>query len=127
MVDTAVTPPDRLRPLTGLVSVYVGVVIVTLGVLAVLSAVGSTLATQEAWGHAVVVALFAVLLVLRLRAARRGSAAALRAVMIIAAVLVVVNVVEAVVPGLFPIWMRAEMIGLAALMAAIAVVARRRR
>lgn len=42
-------------------------------------------ATDDAWGHAVVVALFALLLVMRLRAARRDDARALRALTIIAA------------------------------------------
>ena len=111
-----------------LVRVYVAVVVATIAVLAVLSAVGSGAATGSAWIHAVIVAVFAVLLPLRLRAAHRGSADAWRAVGIIAAVLAVVNVAEALVPGLFPGWMRVECVGIAVLMAAVVLlVARGRR
>ena len=43
------------------------------------------------------------------------------------AVLFLVNVTEAMIPGLFPLWMRAEMIGIALVMAVvIAPVARER-
>jgi hypothetical protein len=73
--------------------------------------------TPEAWVHAVIVAVFAVVLPLRLRAAREGRRSGLRALGIISGVLVLVNAVEAVIPGLFPGWMRVEMIGVAALMA----------
>lgn len=97
--------------------VYVGVALVTVAVLAVLSGVGSSLATPEAWVHAVIVAVFAVVLPLRLRAAREGRRSGLRALGVISGVLVLVNAVEAVIPGLFPGWMRVEMIGVAALMA----------
>jgi hypothetical protein len=70
----------------------------------------------------VIVAVFAVVLPLRLRAARAGSPGALRAVGIIAAVLLLVNVIEAMIPGLFPLWMRAEMIGIAVVMLAVTLL-----
>jgi hypothetical protein len=95
---------------------YVALVLATVIALGVLSSTAPQLATQRAWGHAVIVAVFAVVLPLRLRAARRGSVRARRAVGIIAAVLMVVNLVEAGLPGTFPIWMRREMIAVAALM-----------
>ena len=59
---------------------------------------------------------------LRLRAAQAGSSRALRAVGIIAAVLFLVNVIEAMIPGLFPFWMRAEMIAIALVTAAVVVL-----
>jgi hypothetical protein len=102
---------------TGLVVAYVGVAAGTLVALAVLSGAAPDLATDEAWGHAIVVAVFAVLLPLRLRAARRGSGRARWAVGIIAGVLLVANLVEAALPGVFPGWMRIEMLGIAALAA----------
>lgn len=102
-----------------LVHVYVLVAVVTLAVLAVLSAAVPRQAPGEAWGHAIVVAVFAVLLPLRLRAARAGSVGALRAVGLIASALFLVNVVEASVPGFVPVWMRIEMIGIAVLMAVV--------
>ena len=87
-----------------------------LAALLVLSLAAPQQAPSEAWGHAVVVAVFAVLLPARFRSARRGSVGALRAVGIIAAVLFLVNVVEALLPGFVPPWMRVEMVLVAALM-----------
>ncbi len=99
----------------------VAVTIVALGLmsLGLMSWAGSSLATPEAWGHAVLVGAFAVLLPVRLRSAQRGEPRAIRAVGVIAAVLLAVNVVEAAIPGLFPTWMRVEMVAIAVLMAAV--------
>lgn len=116
--------PSSVAPLVG---IYVALVVITLVVLAVLAGVAPAQATVDAWGHAMIVAVFAVLLPLRARSAVRGSAGALRAVGVIAAVLVAVNVVEALLPGAFPGWMRGEMAVIAVLMATLAVVALRRR
>jgi hypothetical protein len=107
----------RLSRLSVVVRVYVGVAVATVAVLAVLAGAGSSLATPDAWVHAVIVAVFAVVLPLRLRAAREGRRSGLRAVGIISGVLVLANAVEAMIPGLFPGWMRVEMVGIAALMA----------
>jgi hypothetical protein len=107
----------RLGWVSVILRVYVGVAVATVVVLAVLSGFGSSLATQEAWVHAAIVAVFAVVLPLRLRAAREGRRSGLRAVGIISGVLVLVNAVEATIPGLFPAWMRVEMAAVAALMA----------
>ena len=109
------------------VGAYVVVALGTVVALAVMAAAAPALATDEAWGHAVVVAVFAVLLPLRLLAARRGSRRALTAVTVIAGVLVVVNVVEAALPGVFPAWMRVEMVAVAALMVALAALCVRAR
>lgn len=56
-----------------------------------------------------------------------GRARALRAVGCISAVLLLANVVEAAVPGLFPAWMRIEMIGIAVLMGAVVLAVVRHR
>ena len=112
----------ELRGAAKLIAVYVLCVIATIVTLAVLSRSDPDQATSDAWVHAVIVGVFAVLLPVRLRAARRGSERAGVAVGIIAAVLVVVNVVEASIPGLFPVWMRVEMAGIAVLMTAVAVL-----
>lgn len=122
------TSDALVRPrLVGAVGLYVVVAVATLAALVVLSVVDPAAATQEAWVHAVVVGALALLLPLRVRAARRGSRRALVAVRVIAAVLLVANLVEALVPGLFPTWMRVEMVGLAALMAAVLLLSRARR
>lgn len=74
-----------------------------------------------------IVAAFAVLLLVRVRSARGGSVGALRAVGLISAVLLLVNVVEALIPGFVPIWMRVEMVGIAVLMAAVILCVVRER
>ncbi|MFF9347676.1 hypothetical protein [Streptomyces sp. NPDC014734] len=90
--------------------------------LAVMAATAPRLATSEAWGHAVIVAVFAIVLPLRTRAALRGSASGLRALTVIGCVLLVVNLVEAALPGVFPPWMRVEMLAIAAMMLILAVL-----
>lgn len=60
----------------------------------------------------------------RLRAARSGGRRGLIAFGIIAFALFVVNVVEALIPGLFGLWMRLRMAGIAALMVILALSAR---
>ena len=129
MVSTLTrTPKDDLDRATALVRGYVVVAAATVVALAIMSATGSHLATSDAWIHAVIVAAFAVLLPLRLRAARRCSEGALRAVGIITGVLLAVNLVEAAIPHLFPVWMRIEMLAIAALMTAVLIsVVRARR
>ncbi|MCC3314163.1 hypothetical protein [Nocardia africana] len=102
MVNKSSTASIELERLGVLVRVYLGIALATVVALAVLSAAAPHEAPREAWGHAVIVAVFAVLLPLRLRSARRGSVAALRAVGLIAAALFLVNVVEALLPHSSP-------------------------
>lgn len=131
MVNNEIAGPSRSDNLTTasrVVWTYVALTVASVAVLAVLAAAGSDQATAEAWGHAVVVLVFCVLLPLRLRAARRGSADALRAVSIIAVVLLAVNLVEALLPHAFPGWMRVEMAMVVVLMASLVTsVVRRTR
>jgi peptidoglycan/LPS O-acetylase OafA/YrhL len=110
-----------------LVGLYLAVSVVTLVVLGLLAAVGSKEATSSAWVHAVIVAFFAVLLEMRMRAARRGSRRASVAVLIIATVLLVANIIEAAAPGAFPTWMRFEMVAIAALMGGVIITSIRER
>ncbi|MBB5118693.1 hypothetical protein [Streptomyces eurocidicus] len=110
-----------------LVAAYVVVALGTLAALAVLAATAPRLATDEAWGHAVIVAVFAIVLPLRTRAALRGSPSGLRALTVIGCVLLVVNLVEAALPGVFPAWMRVEMLVIAAMMLILAILSVRVR
>ena len=110
-----------------LVGLYLAISVVTLVVLGLLSAVGSKEATSSAWTHAVIVAFFAVLLEMRMRAALRGSRPASVAVPIIAAVLLLANIIEAAAPGAFPTWMRFEMVAIAALVGGVLVASMRER
>lgn len=113
-------PAPTALPVAGaLVPLYLVVVVCTLLTLGVLTVVAPAQATAEAWGHSLVVAVFAVLLPLRLRSARTGRRGAVRAVGLIAAALLVVNVVEALLPGFVPAWMQVQMVLVAALMAGV--------
>jgi low temperature requirement protein LtrA len=122
--SAAPVEPDRLGTL---VWAYLVTAVATVVALAMLSVTAPHQATREAWGHAVIVAAFAVLLPLRYRSARRGSLTALRAVGVIAAALLLVNVIEALLPHFVPGWMRVEMLGIAVLMALIIVLVVRER
>ena len=72
---------------------YVGLTAATLVALGIMSVTAPQLATNEAWGHQIIVIVFAVVLPLRMRAARHGNPRAVRAVAIIAVVVGVVNLV----------------------------------
>ncbi|AMM19053.1 hypothetical protein AX769_01490 [Frondihabitans sp. PAMC 28766] len=91
----------------------------TVVALVVLSITAPDRATANAWGHAIIVAVFAVVLPLRLRRAQSGGRGGIRAVGVIAATLLLVNVIEAVIPGFVPFWMRIEMVIVALLMVGV--------
>lgn len=117
MLPRWVCPAVGLALLERVLRVYVLVVMATIATLIVMTVVSPHLATDHAWGHAAIVAVFAVLLPLRMRSARAGNRSGLRAVGIISTVLFLVNVVELLIPNFLPTWMRVEMVGIAGLMA----------
>lgn len=121
------TEVGRLGTVRRVVGAYVAIALGTVLALAVLSMTAPSLATPEAWGHAVIVGVLAIVLALRARAVGKGSVTALRAVTIVGCVLMVANIVEAALPGAFPSWMRVEMVVIAALMATLVVLAVRAR
>lgn len=127
MVNTKFRSSTNLAMIGVALRIYLAVVAATIAALAVLAATNPDQATSNAWGHAVIVAFFAVLLPLRFRSARRGSVGALRAVGIIASVLALVNLIEALIPGFVPVWMRVEMFLVAALMAFVVLLVVRER
>ncbi len=116
--DMMISPRGSGPALSALVYGYLAVAVGTVAALVILNAAPAQ-ATPDAWIHALIVAGFAVLLPLRLRSARAGSRRGLRAVGMIGAVLFLVNVIEAAIPGLFPLWLRVVMVGIAGLMAAV--------
>lgn len=118
VVNTSLSS-SRLNGAAALVKLYAVVIALTVVVMAVLTAANSAAATPEAWVHVIIVAMFAVVLALRMRAARRGDPRARKAVVIISAVLALANLVTAAIPGLFPSWMRIEMVAIAVLMVAV--------
>jgi hypothetical protein len=120
MVTKSSSSTDKpLAWISVIVRLYVAIGLGTIALLAVLAAAAPHQATQEAWVHAVIVAVFAVVLPLRLRAARVGSVGGLRAVGLISAILFLVNLVEAMLPHLFPVWMRVQMVLITVLMLAV--------
>lgn len=124
MVNRIRRPLDRptapaLSNASLLVRAYLILTAATIAALVVLAFTFPSLATSDAWGHAIVVGVFAVVLPLRLRRARGGNRGAIRAVGIIAAVLFLVNVTEALIPGFVPLWMRIEMVVVALLLAGV--------
>ncbi|MEU6441270.1 hypothetical protein [Streptomyces sp. NPDC047046] len=117
--------PRQLGAVSVLVGVYAAAMVGTVVALAVLASTAPEQATQEAWGHALIVVFFAILLLVRLRSARSGSTRAVRALGIIATAMLVVNLVEAALPGVFPEWMRVEMMAIALWMAVLLILVRR--
>ncbi|MFE5163639.1 hypothetical protein ACFRNT_35150 [Streptomyces sp. NPDC056697] len=111
MVNNASAKPASVTPrkaVSALIGIYIATALCTVVALAMMTWAAPELATREAWGHAVIVAVFAVVLAARLRAMKRGSLRALRAVRIITGVLFAVNALQAAMPS-FPGWMRTEM------------------
>lgn len=121
MVNTT-RPLQILRVATGL---YAMAVLAAVGTLVALSVTDPALATAAAWGHAVVVAVFLPLLVLRVRGVAAGKSRAATFVMVIGCVVGAVNLVEALLPRTFPVWMRAQMLAIVVIMCVIAVMAYR--
>ncbi|WHU47088.1 hypothetical protein QNM97_24570 [Gordonia sp. L191] len=115
MVTRSAQGPVRL--LGQVIVVYAVVAISTVALLGILSATSPHLAPTDAWVHAIIVGVFAVVLPLRLRGVRSGKRGSLRAIGIISGVLVAVNVAEASIPGFVPTWMRVEMVAIALLLA----------
>ena len=125
--STPHTVSHKAGLLSKLVGLYLAIAVVTLVVLGLLSALGSKEATSSAWIHAVIVAFFAALLEMRMRAALRGSRRASVALPIIATVLLIANIIEAAAPGAFPTWMRFEMVAIAGLMGGAIIACIRER
>ncbi|MFJ2956397.1 hypothetical protein [Streptomyces sp. NPDC087270] len=126
MVNSDATrAPHQLGAVSVLVGVYAAAMVGTVVALAVMASTAPEKATNEAWGHALIVTFFAVLLLVRLRSARLGSTTAVRALGIIAAAMLVANLVEAALPGAFPGWMRVEMVAIALWMSILLTLLRR--
>ena len=74
MVNTSTQPRSAT-----VVRVYVALTAATVLTLVLLSLVAPHLATAHAWGHAIIVVVFAVLLPMRMRSARDGKRSGLTA------------------------------------------------
>jgi hypothetical protein len=113
---------SRFRLIRVLLLVYLAATVATHAVLAVRRD-DTAFATDEAWGHAIVVLVFAALLVPAASRAARGSRGAYRRLLIVSIVIPVASVVLVALPHLLPEWMRIEQAAYGALLLVVAVLA----
>jgi hypothetical protein len=97
----------RFAAIRALTAVYAAATVATVGFLAWRHG-DRAIATDHAWGHAVIVLGFAVLMLSVARHAARGSRRALLRLRIIAVVIPVASLVMVAIPGFLPVWMRIE-------------------
>ncbi|MGD9988801.1 hypothetical protein [Pseudonocardia sp.] len=95
------------RAVVGLALAYLTVSVVALAVTALLRD-DPAVATTAAWVREVVVALSACVTVALARRSAAGSPRALLRLRLVTAIMVVAIVVVISVPGVFPVWLRAE-------------------
>jgi CDP-diglyceride synthetase len=88
-------------------AIYLAATVVTLGFLAWKEG-DRSLVTEDAWVHGVILLVFAVVLVRVATRAASGDRRAYLRLRIIGFVVPAASVVEALIPGLFPGWMRVE-------------------
>jgi hypothetical protein len=113
---------SRFRTIRVLLFAYLLATVATIGVLVVRHE-DRGFATDEAWGHAIVVLVFAVLLVPAAARAARGSRGAYRRLLVVSIVIPVVSVVLVALPDLLPPWMRVEQAAYGVLLLVVAVLA----
>jgi len=112
----------RFRLIRALLLVYLAATVATIAVLAARHA-DTAFATDEAWGHAVVVLVFATLLVPAASRAAKGSRGAYRRLLIVSIVIPVASVVLVALPHLLPGWMRIEQAAYGVLLLVVAALA----
>jgi hypothetical protein len=88
-------------------AIYLTATVLTLGFL-VWKNGDQSLVTQDAWVHAAILLAFAVVLVRVAQRAASGDRRAYLRLRIIGLVVPIASIVEALIPGLFPGWMRVE-------------------
>jgi hypothetical protein len=113
---------SRFHAIRILLLAYLLATVATLAVLGVRHA-DAAFATDEAWGHAIVVLAFAVLLIPAASRAAAGSRGAYRRLRIVSVVIPVVSVVLVALPHLLPPWMRVEQAAYGVLLLVVAVLA----
>jgi len=118
--------PGTFRPIWRLCLLYALATLVTLGVL-IWKRNAADVATTEAWTHAFIVCVFAAVLLSVVHRAATGTRGAYRRLQIVSVVLPVVSLLEAVIPGLFPTWMRIEQLLYALLLLFVALLVRSSR
>ena len=112
----------RFRTIRALCLVYLAATVATLGFL-VWKRDDHSLVTTDTWVHEVILLVFAVVLVGVAKRTAAGDPRAYLRLRIVSLVIAVVSVVVAVLPGLFPAWMRIEQGAYAACLLAVAALA----
>jgi hypothetical protein len=97
----------RFRVIRALCGIYLAATVVTLGFLAWKNG-DPALVTADAWVHEIILLVFAVVLVRVAQRAQAGNRRAHLRLLIVGSVVPVASLVEALIPGLFPTWMRIE-------------------
>ncbi|SFQ05457.1 hypothetical protein SAMN04489713_12185 [Actinomadura madurae] len=110
------------RAIKLLVGCYVAVSLGAIAVLGVLHGHPSV-APQEAWAHAVIVAVTATLMMASSVQAAKGSASAYRRLRIASSVMLAAIVVITAIPGDFPLWMKSEGVFCGVLLCGVVVIA----
>ena len=111
-----------LRRIRVLCVVYLAATVVTLGFLAWKNG-DASLVTDEAWVHAIILLALAVVLVRVAKRAEAGSRRGYLRLRIVGLVVPLASLVEALIPGLFPTWMRIEQALYGVLLLAVAALA----
>lgn len=113
---------SRFAVIRILLATYLAATVATIGVLAARRA-DTAFASDEAWGHAVVVLAFAVLLVPAGSRAAAGSRGAYRRLLVVSVVIPLVSIVLVALPHLLPPWMRIEQAAYGVLLLTVACLA----
>ncbi|MCP9969073.1 hypothetical protein LUX57_31065 [Actinomadura madurae] len=115
----------EFRGINLLVGCYLAISLGAIAVLGVLHGHPSV-APEEAWVHAVIVAVTATLMMASSVQAAKGSASAYRRLRIASSVMLAAIVVITAIPGDFPRWMKLEDVLCGVLLCGVAVLANRR-
>jgi hypothetical protein len=113
---------SRFLAIRVLLLAYLLATLATIGALAVRHG-DPAFATPEAWSHAVIVLVFAALLLPAATRAAAGSRGARRRLLAVSIVIPVVSVVLVALPHLLPPWMRVEQAAYGVLLLVVAALA----
>lgn len=123
-MDTDVRAPAKrqFRTIRAMCAAYLAATVLTIAFLAWKNN-DRSLVTDHAWGHEVILLVFAVVLVLVARRAAEGHRRAYLRLRIVAVVVPVASLVVAAIPGFLPGWMRIEQVVYGLWLVGVAVLA----
>jgi hypothetical protein len=123
-MQQTLTARREFRVIRAMCWIYLAATVASLGFLAVQSG-DRSLVTDEAWGHEIVLLAFAIVLVRVAGRAATGNRRAYLRLRIIGLVVPIASVVEALIPGFLPDWMRVEQLLYGGWLLAVVVLASR--